>query len=102
MGNPTPFDVDDIWERCEPKVSKTASCWIWQGVQRRNGYGQIMWHPDTYLVHRIAYQALVGDIPDGLELDHLCRNRICCNPEHLEAVTHATNIQRGHAARATG
>jgi hypothetical protein len=42
---------------------------------------------------------VVGEIPEGLELDHLCRNTLCVNPDHLEPVTHAENIQRGHAAR---
>ena len=95
MAHPTPFDVDDIWERIERRVTKTDACWLWTGKTNRDGYGMYAWRPDTYLVHRVAYQALVGDIPDGKELDHLCRVRNCCNPQHLEPVTHEENVKRG-------
>jgi hypothetical protein len=53
------------------------------------------------LVHRWFYEQANGPIPDGLELDHLCRNPRCCNPAHLEAVTHAENMARGKAAQQT-
>lgn len=95
MGHPTPFDVDEIWERIEPRVRKTDACWLWTAKVTPHGYGSYTWKPDTYQVHRIAYQALVGDIPEDLELDHLCRVRNCCNPEHLEPVTHRVNMLRG-------
>lgn len=71
-------------------------CWIWTASRDRRGYGRF----DRKLAHRTAYQLLVGDIPDGLELDHLCRTPACVNPEHLEPVTHAENVRRaGLAAR---
>ncbi len=49
------------------------------------------------MVHRVTYETFVGPIPEGLEIDHLCRNRLCCNPVHLEAVTRKENVRRGLA-----
>ncbi|MCT9090599.1 HNH endonuclease [Streptomyces sp. ASQP_92] len=70
-------------------------CWEWIGTRDRYGYGQ-MWVDGRYRsTHRLAYERLRGPIPDGLEIDHLCRNRACANPDHLEPVTHRTNILRG-------
>lgn len=74
-------------------------CWEWTAARTSAGYGRA-WDPQTGAVtyaHRLAYGRLVGPIPDGLELDHLCRNRACCNPAHLEAVSHSVNVQRGTA-----
>src|SRR6185369_14504566 len=63
-------------------------CWPWLGVRDSDGYGMVRWKEDGRLfqrgAHRVAYDLLVGPIPDGLELDHLCRNRLCVDPEHLE------------------
>ena len=74
-----------------------GGCWEWQGSKSNLGYGRYgttaQW--GTPLVHRQSYVALVGAIPENLELDHLCRNRACGNPEHLEPVTHRVNLQRG-------
>ena len=79
------------------KLSETTTgCWEWQGTKDRAGYGRFgSGKRGTNIVHRIAYLALVGPIPEGKELDHLCRNRGCCNPDHLEPVTHRVNLQRG-------
>ena len=79
-------------ERFWVKVNKTPTCWLWIGALSR-GYGRFGMSP----AHRIAYGWLVGDIPEGLELDHLCCVKACVNPAHLEAVTHQENILRSSA-----
>lgn len=78
-------------------VEKTETCWLWRGYIMPSGYGQ----RQNRLVHRVAYEELVGPIPDGLQLDHLCRVRHCLNPAHLEPVTPAVNTRRGSRATAT-
>lgn len=75
-----------FWEM----VLKTDGCWLWTGPTTNGGYGKIK----AKLAHRLAYEELVGRIPDGLEIDHLCRNILCVRPDHLEAVTHDENMRR--------
>lgn len=70
-------------------------CWIWQRSVDDKGYGRIAIKGKQWKVHRLAYTLFVGPIPQHLELDHLCRHRDCCNPEHLEPVTHRENFMRG-------
>lgn len=83
------------------KVQKTDTCWFWTGAVQTNGYG--CWSRDgkRVLTHRVAYVELVGPIPEGLQIDHLCRKRLCCNPAHLEPVTAGENIRRGEPATRT-
>lgn len=73
-------------------------CWIFKGATSR-GYGQARVGGKTISVHRTAYEILVGPIPEGLQLDHLCRNRACYNPAHLEPVTGTENRRRGITVR---
>ena len=84
-------------ERFWAKVDLTLSCWLWTGALTAAGYGQIgtggRRDPKVY-AHRYVYELLVGPIPEGLHIDHLCRVRKCVNPAHLEPVTQGENNRR--------
>lgn len=82
---------DRFWQ----KVTQSASCWHWQGAIIKGGYGGFKTPTGHTLAHRFSYELHNGAIPEGLQIDHLCRNRACVRPDHLEAVTQRTNILRG-------
>jgi hypothetical protein len=72
-----------------------TECWEWTAARKNGGYGSFAIGKGNVYAHRFAYEMLVGPIPEGLELDHLCRNRGCVNPDHLEPVTRQVNVLRG-------
>ena len=74
-----------------------SGCWIWLGGLRSKEeyYGGTSWRKRTWRTHRLVYHLLKGKISKKLDIDHFCRNRICCNPDHLEAVPRKINIHRG-------
>ena len=76
-----------------------TGCLVWKRATNRGGYGVIRLGNRSWIAHRAAYHLSVGEIPPGLVLDHLCRNTLCVNPDHLEPVTGRENIARAHAAK---
>lgn len=77
-------------------LSETSEdCWIWHGSISSRGYGQLGKDRKMLMAHRVAYTLRYGPIPDGLQIDHLCRVSACYNPDHLEAVTQSVNLRRG-------
>lgn len=101
-GTDVPQSTSDVWQRVNKDT--VAGCWLWTGCCWPSGYGRITRNGRRHVAHRYIYEMLVAKVPDGLELDHLCRNRGCVNPEHLEPVTHQENMRRAAPYRqyATG
>ena len=91
--HPKKFESDS--DRFFHYVSKTGDCWLWTGGISHKGYGLFRLRGTHVAAHRYSYEKTVGEIPKGLQLDHLCRVRHCVNPSHLEAVTARENVIRG-------
>lgn len=83
-----------IYDRLWNRSIDVDGCWIYTG-SKSEGYGRIRYEGRNVPAHRLSYEFIVGEIPEGLMLDHLCRNRACINPDHLEPVTNKENILRG-------
>ena len=79
-----------------------SPCWVWKGGTNGTGYGQFRLNGQRVLTHRISYMIRNGVIAKGLEIDHLCRIKLCYNPDHLEAVTHKVNVMRGELHKVNG
>lgn len=93
-----------VGERFWAKVDASAglgACWEWLAYRGRDGYGQFGVGRVVKRAHRVAFELARGPVPDGLTLDHLCRNRGCVNPVHLEPVTAGENVLRGISPAAT-
>lgn len=82
-------------ERFWAKVDTAGDCWNWIGVKYPNGYGQLNVGGRMTLAHRIAFRLANGSLPDGLDIDHICRNRACVRASHLQAISHRENVRRG-------
>ena len=96
MTEPAPLaklSLSDI-ERFWSKVDKTDDCWRWRPAKNRSGYGTFGFAGTTTSAHRIAYYLVKGPFDLALVVDHLCRNRSCVNPDHLEPVTSQVNTRR--------
>ncbi len=78
-------------------VTDDEGCWVWQLSTDNMGYGTISRNGKTQRAHRWVYEAFRGPIASGLELDHLCRNKPCVNPDHLDPVTHSENLKRHYS-----
>jgi hypothetical protein len=84
----------DLAQRFWAKVAKTDTCWIWTGYENEWGYGVFKVGDRTWRVHRLSFELEYGPIPAGLDIDHLCKVRLCVRPTHLEAVTELDNVRR--------
>ena len=93
--SPKPRPVEDrFWE----KVIKTDECWWWTAKKNHKGYGMFVWDKNARGAHRLAYEHLVGPVPAGLVLDHVCRNKSCVNPAHLRPIDNRSNAQNRSGA----
>ncbi|MCU1617358.1 MAG: hypothetical protein JWO98_4898 [Frankiales bacterium] len=94
-----PSLADRFWKQVSDGPN---DCWLWTGEQTDDGYGRFSVHPVHIGAHRWAYSLLRAEIPEGLDLDHLCRVTRCVNPWHLEPVTRAENIRRAFVREVCG
>ena len=94
-----PSTYERFWRHVGVPSPRPGSCWWWLGSHDAKGYGEF-WGDGTYVkAHRWSYEHYAGPIPDGLQIDHLCRNPPCVNPLHLEPVTAAENMRRSLAGK---
>ncbi len=87
------MNIDTFWKNVD--IRQFDECWNWKRAISDNGYGVVYFNKKNTYAHRVAYADQISPILKGKVVDHLCRNRACCNPSHLEAVSQQTNILRG-------
>jgi len=89
--------LDKLPEKMRGRIAPPdeKGCTIWLGARQSGGYGEVWLGGRDCMVHRVVVEAVRGPIPEGLVVDHLCRNPSCCNPDHLEAVSQKENVRRG-------
>ena len=97
---PTPVREGTAWERLEQRIEKVdhgfyQPCWEFTGSLTDKGYGNMTYESKNYKTHRVSYEHHHGPIPEGMEVDHICCNKKCCNPYHLDAVTPEENLALG-------
>lgn len=90
----------ESWSRFAVVPADRDTCWMWNGSVESKGYGRLHFGGKALKAHRVAYELHRGRIPQGLTIDHLCRNRRCVNPWHLEVVTNRENVLRGEGITA--
>lgn len=93
-------EIEDRFDRSWMPEPNTG-CWIWARALNDKGYGRFCYNWTVERAHRVAWKIYRGEIPIGMQIDHLCRNRFCVNPNHLEVVTQQENIRRGEAGVVT-
>lgn len=93
----SPEQIERFWSKVE--VNHPAGCWEWTSANRICGYGRFSGTREqgNFLAHRVSVHLLIGEIPEGAALDHLCRNKLCVNPDHIEIVTPVINSLRGYS-----
>lgn len=89
------YRAKDPRPRIEAKFSRGDGCWLWHAALDRHGYGAVYFEGRVQRAHRAVYRMLVGPVPEGLVLDHLCRTPACVRPDHLEPVSLQVNFARG-------
>lgn len=92
MADNSPITLALFWSKVDIP-SNVSECWQWTRRQTDNGYGRFRHKGKWYAAHRVSYEILNGEIPEGLQVRHLCHNRLCCNPAHLAVGTAKQNVQ---------